>query len=313
MTEPLDSIRADATATFGEAVAFNERLSGHTLYRIGGPADLFLAADSTAVLQRAVAFAREPDLPLVVIGHGSNLLVPDDGVRGLVVRVEIKTARVDGTALTAGAGLPLSHAARLAHEHALAGLEFSVGIPGTVGGAIVMNAGCHDAEIGALVEQVELVAADGSLRTVGPGECAFGYRTSALPSLGVAVVAATLRLAPGDPAEIERRMGEHRAWRAEAQPHGRPNAGSVFKNPPGDAAGRLIDAAGCKGLRVGDAEVSTVHANFIVNRDKATYADVTALIAAVRERVEAKFGVTLELELVDLGRTVSTSSEGAPH
>jgi UDP-N-acetylmuramate dehydrogenase len=313
VTREHDDIRTGAAAAFGDAVVFDERMSAHTLYRIGGPAGLFVTASSTAVLQRAVAFAREHGLPLAVIGHGSNLLVPDDGVRGLVVRVEIKTARVDGTALVAGAGLPLAQAARLALEHALTGLEFTVGIPGTVGGAVVMNAGCHGAEIGALVEQVELVASDGSMRTVARGACAFGYRTSAVPSLGAAVAAATLRLAPGDPAEIEQRMGEFRAWRAEAQPHGRPNAGSVFKNPPGEAAGRLIDQAGCKGLRVGGAEVSTVHANFIVNRDRATYADVKALIETVRERVEATFGVALELELVDLGRTASTRSEGAPH
>jgi UDP-N-acetylmuramate dehydrogenase len=308
VTTALEQLRADALAAFGDAVRFDERMSGHTLYRIGGPAGIFVVALSVGLLQSVVTFARERGLPLAVIGHGSNLLVPDEGVRGLVVRVDIKTARVDGTALVVGAGLPLVQAARLALEHVLTGLEFTVGIPGTVGGAVAMNAGCHGCEIGTLVEQVELVARDGSLRSAGRDECSFGYRTSNVPALGAAVVAATLRLAPGDAAQIEQRMGEYRAWRAESQPHAWPNAGCVFRNPPGEAAGRLIDQAGCKGLRIGGAEVSTVHANFIVNRDRATYADVKALIAAVRERVEAEFGVALELELVDLG----TSSGGAP-
>jgi UDP-N-acetylmuramate dehydrogenase len=309
MNEALEQLRAEATAAFGVAVRFDEPMREQTLYRIGGPADLFVIARDVELLRRAVAFAVEQALPLFVIGHGSNLLVPGGGLRGLVVRVELRAWRVEGTALAAGAGLGLGQAAQVALDHSLTGLEFGVGIPGTVGGALVMNAGCHGSETGPLVEQVELVDPDGTLRTLGRDECEFGYRTSNLPGRAAAIVGATLRLQPGDRSAIEQRMGEFRAWRADTQPHARPNAGCVFRNPPGDSAGRLIDAAGCKGVRVGGAEVSTVHANFIVNRGDASYGDVTALIEVVRDRVEAKFGVRLKLELVDLG----TPREGAVH
>ncbi len=305
----LDQLRTEATAAFGDAVRFDEPMRGQTLYRIGGPADVFVIARAVDLLRRAAVFAAERALPLFVIGHGSNLLVPGDGLRGVVVRVEIRTVHVDGTALVAGAGLALGQAAQVALDHSLTGLEFGVGIPGTVGGALVMNAGCHGSETGALVEQVELVEPDGALRTLRRDECEFGYRTSNLPGRAAAIAGATFRLEHADPAEIDQRMGEFRAWRAETQPHARPNAGCVFKNPPGDSAGRLIDAAGCKGVHVGAAEVSTVHANFIVNRGDATYGDVTALIELVRDRVEAKFGVRLALELIDLG----TPREGALH
>jgi len=297
----LEACRTEAAAAFGDAVRFDEPMSPHTSYRIGGPADLFVRASSVALLQAALAFAARYELPLFVIGLGSNLLVPDEGLRGLVVRVEIATVRADGTALIVGAGLPLAAAARAAHEHALAGLEFGVGIPGTVGGALVMNAGCRGSEIGPLVERVEVVERNGTRRTIDREACAFGYRSSNLRDLAAAITEATLRLRPGEPAAIEQRMEAHRSWRAGAQPLGRPNAGSVFKNPPGDAAGRLIEAAGCKGLSVGAAEVSTMHANVIVNHGGATYADVRALIDTVRARVEAQFGVRLELELIDLG------------
>jgi UDP-N-acetylmuramate dehydrogenase len=305
----LETLRAEAAAAFGDAARLDEPMRDHTRYRIGGPADVFVRASSVELLRTAVEFARRYDAPLFVIGHGSNLLVPDEGLRGLVARVEVRTLRVEGTALIAGAGLPLPQAAGAAHEHALTGLEFAVGIPGTVGGALVMNAGCRGSEIGPLVEGAEVVEGDGTLRTLERGECRFGYRSSNLPGEAAAIAGATLRLAHGDRADIERRMDEHRAWRAKAQPHEHPSAGSVFKNPPGDAAGRLIEAAGCKGLRLGGAEVSSVHANFIVNRGDATYADIKALIAAVRERVEAHCGVALELELVDLGDI----KEGAAH
>jgi len=294
-------LQAEARAVFGEAARFGEPMARYTLYRIGGPAALFVHATSRALLQAAPVFAAKHELPLFVIGLGSNLLVPDGGLDGVVVRVEIETLRVEGAALAAGAGVPLGQAARAALEHTLSGLEFCVGIPGSMGGALVMNAGCRGCEIGTLVEQVEVVGWDGTLRTVGREACAFSYRSSDLHALGAAVAGATLRLEPDDAAAIERRMDEHRMWRMSTQPLGLPNAGSVFKNPPGDAAGRLIDAAGCKGLRVGGAEVSDAHANFIVNRGGATCADVSALIETMRARVEQQFGVPLELELVDLG------------
>ena len=308
MRATLEARRTEAAAVLGDAVRFDEPMSPHTAYRIGGPAELFVRVSSVPLLQAALAFAARYDLPRFVIGLGTNLLVPDEGLRGLVIKIDINSLRADGAALIVGAGLPLPLAARAAHEHALAGLEFAVGIPGTLGGALIMNAGCRGREIGPLVEQVEVIERDGALRTLERDACTFGYRSSNLRTLAAAVVGATLRLEPDDPAAIARRMKENLAWRTQAQPLQRPNAGSVFKNPPGDAAGRLIEAAGCKGLRAGDAEVSTVHANFIVNHGGATYADVRALIDTVRARVEARLGVPLELELIDLGHL----GEGTP-
>jgi UDP-N-acetylmuramate dehydrogenase len=297
----VGALQAKAAAALGEGVRFDEPMSRHTMYGIGGPADAFVQATSVEQLEQAMAFASEADIAAVVIGAGSNLLVPDEGLRALVIKVDVRTVRVEGTALTAGAGLPVGQAAETARAHALAGLEFCAGIPGSVGGALAMNAGCFGTEIGSLVEQVEVVGPDGARRTLGRDECEFAYRSSSLRARGGAIAGATLRLAPGDPAEIGRRMAEHRAWRANAHPLDHPSAGSVFKNPPGDKAGRLIEAAGCKGLQVGGAQVSPKHANFIVNLGGATYADVKALIETVRGRVEAQFGVPLELELIDLG------------
>ena len=304
MRVAAEELQSKATAALGEAVRFDEPMSGHTLYRIGGPADVFAQASSVELLQKAMAFAPESGLPVLTIGAGSNLLVPDDGLRAIVVKVDIRTVRVEETALTVGAGLPVAQAAEAAREHALSGLEFCAGIPGTVGGALAMNAGCFGVEIGPLVEHVELVEPGGALRTLGRAECAFAYRSSSLRARGGAIAGATLRLERGDPAEIARRMAEHRAWRAKAHPLEHPSAGSVFKNPPGDKAGRLIEAAGCKGLRASDAEVSPKHANFIVNLGGATYADVRTLIETVRARVEAHSGARLELELIDLGAAV---------
>ena len=308
MRATLDQLHAKAAGAFGEAARFDEPMAAHTRYQIGGPAGCFVEAASVAMLQAAMTFASENELPLTVIGAGSNLLVPGEGLRGLVVKVDIRTARVEGTALTAGAGLALARAAAVAHEHGLRGLEFGAGIPGSVGGALAMNAGCWGTEIGPLVEQVQVVERSGALRTLGRDECEFAYRSSNLRTLGAAIAEATLKLEPGVPAEIEHLMAEHRAWRATAHPLEHPNAGSVFKNPPDDTAGRLIETAGCKGMRVGAAEVSAKHANFIVNLGGATYADVTGLITLVRARVESQFGVTLELELIDLG----TQREGTP-
>jgi UDP-N-acetylmuramate dehydrogenase len=296
-----EALQARAAAALGDAVRFDEPMSRHTAYRIGGPADAFLQAGSVELLAQAMAFASDAALIPIVVGAGSNLLVPDEGLHALVVKVDVRTVRVEGAALTAGAGVPVAQAAETARAHALAGLEFCAGIPGSVGGALAMNAGCFGTEIGSLVEQVEVVEPDGTRRTLGRDDCEFAYRSSSLRGRGGAIAAATLRLAPGDAAEIGRRMAEHRAWRAKAHPLEHPSAGSVFKNPPGDAAGRLIEAAGCKGLQVGGAQVSPKHANFIVNLGGATYADVKALIEAVRARVETQFGVALELELIDLG------------
>ncbi len=237
-------------------------------------------------------------MPWRILGNGSNLLVRDEGVAGLVVRVRraIGGARVEGATIVAGAGAMFPYVANVAAAAGLAGIEFGAGIPGTIGGAIVMNAGWHEHEIGGVVREVEWLDASGALCRSGREECGFAYRRSAFRDRPCIVIGATLALAAGDAREIRARLDAFAASRKEHQPTEWPSCGSVFLKPPGEFAGRLIDQAGLKGLRVGDVEVSPKHANFFVNLGRATSADVLALVERVEAEVERRFGVRLERE-----------------
>jgi UDP-N-acetylmuramate dehydrogenase len=236
---------------------------------------------------------------VVTLGKGSNVLVPDEGFPGLVLRLGrgYRWAARDGDRLTAGAAMPLPALAGVALRHALTGLEFGVAIPASLGGAVRMNAGAHGHEMADVVETIELYLLGRRRREMRAGaEAGFSYRRSALPEDAV-VVGATLVLGPGEIGSIRAAMDEVRDWRRRTQPLAEPNCGSVFKNPPGDHAARLIDAAGLKGTRVGGAEVSSRHANFIVAVPGTSARDVTALIEMVRAAVEQDSGVLLEPEV----------------
>jgi UDP-N-acetylmuramate dehydrogenase len=287
----------------GDRVRSMVPLAPLTTFRIGGAAALYVEPEhdeDLAVVGKAV---REAPVPFVVVGKGSNLLVSDRGYPGLVIRLGrgYRWAARDRDRLRAGAAMPLPALAGVALRHGLAGLEFGVAIPATLGGAVKMNAGAHDAEIAEVVRGVELfLVATGERVTLDARQAGFSYRRSSMPEDAV-VVGATLELRPGDAGGIRARMDEARDWRRRTQPLAEPNCGSVFTNPPGAHAAALIDAAGMKGHRIGGAAVSTKHANFIVAGPGATADDVAALIRLVRDRVADSTGIVLEPEVRYVG------------
>lgn len=288
----------------GERLRTRFPLAPLTSFRLGGPAALYLEAESEPDLAVAGRAVGETGVPFVVIGKGSNLLVSDEGFPGLAVRLGrgFRWAARDGDRLTAGASMPLPALAGVALSHALAGLEFGVAIPASLGGSVRMNAGAHGHALGEVLERIEVfVLGEERPRWIPADEADLGYRDSVLPEGGV-VTAATVGLRRGDGAEIRRLMDEARAWRRATQPLAEPNCGSVFKNPPGDHAARLVEAAGAKGLAVGGARVSEKHSNFVVAAAGSTAADVYRLIELVRERVRERFGLELEREVHLVGR-----------
>jgi UDP-N-acetylmuramate dehydrogenase len=299
VSDPVHRAEVILRAACGDRVRTGFRLAPLTSFRIGGPAALFLEPASEADLVAASEAVRETAIPVVVLGKGSNVLVADDGFPGLVLRLGrgYRWAARDGVRLRAGAAMPLPALAGVALSHGLSGLEFGVAIPGSLGGAVRMNAGAHGADLSGVLETIdvfELTA--GAARAIPAAEAGLTYRRSALPADGV-VVAATVVLAPAPPEVIRAQMDEAREQRRRTQPLAEANCGSVFKNPPGDHAGRLIDAAGGKGVAVGGASVSTKHANFIVTSEGARAADVLELIRSVQELVFARSGVRLEPEV----------------
>jgi UDP-N-acetylmuramate dehydrogenase len=270
-----------------------------TSFRLGGPAALYLEARSAEDLSAVGRAVRETGLPLLVIGKGSNLLVADDGFPGIVLRLgkEFRWTARDGDSLSAGAAMPLPALAGVALAHQLAGLEFGVAIPASLGGSVRMNAGAHGRSLDEVIASVEVfLTAEDRLKVLSSEEAGFEYRGSALPE-GSIVVGATVRLHPGDPGQIRRLMDEAREWRRATQPLAEPSCGSVFKNPPGDHAARLIESVGGKALTVGRARVSEKHSNFIVADRGATARDVFRLISTLRDRVLERHGVELEPEV----------------
>jgi len=290
---------------------FMHPLARHTSLRIGGPADAFVQVADVAALKHVQALARHHDIPLFVLGGGSNLLVRDGGVRGIVVvlrgafRGYDVTRCVDAAApsealVHAGVGYPLSRLAMQLAQQGWSGLEFAYGIPGTLGGAMVMNAGTHLGELRQAMVAARLLLADGSVGELPSAALGLRYRGSAYPA-GAILLGATLQVRQGRREEIETIMREAYGRRQRTQPLWLPNAGSIFKNPPETAAARLIETLGLKGTRIGGAEISPVHANFIVNVGHATAAHVEALIALIRDRVQQAYGIALELEVRIVG------------
>jgi UDP-N-acetylmuramate dehydrogenase len=296
----------------GAKTVRDDPLARHTTMRVGGPADLSVTAHNRFELRALVRLARSREVPFVVLGRGSDVVIADAGVRGLVILDRAEGSRLDGTRYAADAGLPMARAATQTQIAGLTGLEFGLAIPGTVGGAVWANAGAHDNDVAAILATASVLRADGSEAEVPAGELGLDYRTSRLKATpdatGVTgsspeelVLGATFELAPAEPDEIKARLDDIRRWRREHQPLGVPSAGSTFRNPPGDSAGRLIEAAGLKGARIGGASVSERHANFIIHDRTGTAGDVRSLIEHVRAAVERRSGVRLEPEVVFLG------------
>jgi len=290
-----------------ERVRADEPLARHTFYRIGGPADLFVVAGSVEELVAAVTLARENGAPYFILGAGTNVLVSDRGIRGLVVENRAKKvtwAETDNRAqVTVEGGASLSRLARQTARRGWAGLTWACGIPGTVGGGVVQNAGAHGGCMADVLRSVTVLDNDNVTWCVPAENLGFDYRDSVFKKrIGQAwvILAAELRLRRGDPVELAARIADYDAWRRARQPAG-ASCGSVFKNPPGDYAGRLIEAAGLKGERAGGAEVSPLHANFFVNHGGAKAADVMVLIDRARSEVMRQFSVVLELEIELVG------------
>jgi UDP-N-acetylmuramate dehydrogenase len=282
-----------------------EPLAARTSFGIGGPADFFLELGAVERIEKVLDGSRERSIPYVLLGAGTNLLIADDGIEGLVVRVVTREHQVEGTRVRAASGLKMMRLARIAADAGLRGFEFAIGVPGTVGGAVYQNAGCWGKEL-----REVLVEACGYMPGVGrqrwsPADLKLGYRTSALRDgalKGALVVDATIQLQRGDGEEAKRQMARLTLERSETQPIKTKNCGSVFKNPTGDSAGRLVQAAGLKGTREGAAVISAMHGNFIVNEGGATAADVARLIERARAEVRRRFNVELEPEVEMVGR-----------
>ncbi len=285
----------------GKKVRQNQVLAPFTSFRVGGPARLFLEAENLFELKTALKVARKFNIPWFVLGRGTNILVSDEGFEGLVLRLGSEFSRflVDEERVVAGAAVPLPELVWGALNHSLDGLAFAVGIPGSLGGAVKMNAGAFGKEIGPLVNRVTVLDSSLELKNLYRSDLNFGYRFSSLREL---VLEVELGLKFGNENKIKEQMEKNFRLRKKNQPQGCFTAGSVFKNPPEEKAFRLIELAGAKGLKKGAAMVSPKHANFIVNLGGARAADIFSLIEEVRERVWNKHGVLLELEIELLGR-----------
>ncbi len=282
-----------------------EPMRRHTSFQIGGPADLFLEPANEATLISLIEACHKWEVPFTILGNGSNLLVSDLGVEGAVIHVGggLSDLQMEGaTEMICGAGVKLSRVCSAALDHSLTGMEFAWGIPGTAGGAAYMNAGAYGSEMKAVLVSCRHVAPDGTV-AVREGEAlALGYRRSAYTDSGEVILSLKLRLEPGDPEEIRRVMDDLLNRRREKQPLEYPSAGSVFKRPPGNFAGTLIEQCGLKGYTIGGAQVSEKHAGFIINRGGATCSDVRALCAHIQNEVFVRTSIRLETEIKTIGR-----------
>ncbi len=285
-----------------DQLLLDEPMSRHTTFRVGGPADVMFLPESGEQAARALAAAREAGVACYVVGNGSNLLVRDGGIRGLVVALGegMSAIRRDGDIVTAQAGASLAKVAAFAQTEGLAGLEFASGIPGTLGGGCAMNAGAYGGQLSDCLIDAEVLM-DGEPRTLTVDEMDMGYRTTRPLRQGGVVLSARFALKPDDPGAIAARMRELNARRRDKQPLNYPSAGSTFKRPEGRFAGALIEGAGLKGRRVGGAQVSEKHAGFIINVGGATAADILGLIRLVQDEVREKYGVALETEVRIIG------------
>ena len=296
----LQAIFAGCTA---KPLLVAEPMAKHTSFRIGGPADLLAQPADEAELAALLQVASEHAVPVTLIGNGSNLLVRDKGIRGLIIKLGnlFSGVEVCGNTLTFGCGVSLAMASKKAASLSLSGLEFAVGIPGTIGGAVYMNAGAYDGEMAKVVIKVRVMDEQGKTSELAASELDFAYRHTALQNSGRIVTSVTVSLVPGDADAIAAKMADFSQRRISKQPLELPSAGSMFKRPPGYFAGTLIDQTGLKGYTVGGAQVSTKHAGFVVNIGGATASDVLQLISDVQSKVFAAHGVHLEPEVLVLG------------
>ena len=287
-----------------ENILEKELMSRYTTFKVGGPCSVLVKIDEVDWLKNLLPMLSKEKVPYFFLGNGSNLLVSDEGYEGVILTFSQKLAndvKVDGEKVIAGGGVLLSKVAKYALDDSLTGFEFAAGIPGTVGGAMVMNAGAYDGEMKQIVETVEVIDKDGNLRVLSCEEMEFGYRTSILKREPLVVTKVTFQLKKGDKTVIKEKMDDLAQRRRDKQPLEYPSAGSTFKRPEGHFAGKLIMDAGLRGYQVGGARVSDKHCGFVVNADNATAADVHQLMKDVITKVQKEFQVTLEPEVIRLG------------
>ena len=286
-----------------ERVLVEEPMDRHTTFRIGGPADYFLIPETYEQIQKILEICRREELPYFILGNGSNLLVSDQGYRGVIIQTfrNFSGVTVDGNKIRAASGALLSAIAAAAKNASLTGFEFAGGIPGTLGGAVVMNAGAYGGEMKDVLEEVTVMDQEGQIRILKVDELEMGYRTSIIKKAGYLVLEAVIALEPGDQERIKERMRELTEQRTSKQPLEYPSAGSTFKRPEGYFAGKLIMDCGLRGYRVGGAQVSEKHCGFVINTGGATAQDVRTLMQNVSDKVFEKYGVTLEPEVKFLG------------
>ena len=286
-----------------DSILIDEPMSRHTTFRVGGPADFFVTPKAKEEVRDVNRICKEAGMPYYIIGNGSNLLVSDAGYRGVIVQIykEMNEVKVEGDLVKAQAGALLSGIAAKALGAELSGFEFASGIPGTIGGACVMNAGAYGGEMKDVLEFVTVLTGEGKIIELGRNELELGYRTSVIAKKGYIVLGAVLKLERGDGEKIKTYMDELKEKRVTKQPLEYPSAGSTFKRPEGYFAGKLIEDAGLRGFQVGGAQVSEKHCGFVINRDHATAADIMELMRQVQIRVKENSGVDLEPEVKRLG------------
>ncbi|MGI6705770.1 MAG: UDP-N-acetylmuramate dehydrogenase [Clostridia bacterium] len=286
-----------------EAIFQNESMKKHTSFRIGGPADILLIPSDVKEIQYAIQLCKDMNIPHFIMGNGSNLLVRDKGIRGLVIKISerYKEIKVEGTRIHAQAGILLSSLSCISIQSSLAGLEFCSGIPGTLGGAVTMNAGAYGGEMKNVVSSVTVLDENNQIKRIDHEELDFGYRSSVIQKKGYVVLEVDLDLKPGDMETSKKIVEDLTRRRREKQPISYPSAGSAFKRPVGYYAGKLIQDCGLKGMRIGDAQISELHAGFIINLGNATAADVITLIELVRDKIKTKYGVEMHPEMKIVG------------
>ena len=300
----MDLYSSLCTITKEENILRDEPMCRHTTFRVGGPADYFVTPQSVEEIRGILAVCRKENVPYYIVGNGSNLLVGDGGFRGVVLQIfkKMNDVRVEGERVTAQAGVLLSKVASAAYNASLTGLEFAAGIPGTLGGAVRMNAGAYGGEMKDVLKEVTVMSDAGEILTLPAEKLEMGYRTSVVKTKGYLVLGAVIVLEHGNQESIKARMKELTEQRVSKQPLEFPSAGSTFKRPKGYFAGKLIMDAGLRGYQTGGAQVSEKHCGFVINKDNATAADVCRLIRDVQDRVKEQFGVTLEPEVKFLGK-----------
>lgn len=284
-----------------DRISLNEPMSKHTSFKIGGPADIFININELEELRNVLQIARKEKVAVTCIGNGTNLLVKDKGIRGITIKLNFKDIKVEGENIEAGSGVAIPVLAKVAYENSLSGLEFASGIPGTVGGAIKMNAGAYGGEFGDLVRSTTYIDKDLNLKTISREKHNFSYRNSIFSESDDIIISTRIKLQLGNKEQIQKIMEENMTKRKTKQPINIPNAGSIFKRKNGYIPAEIIDKCDLKGYNIGDAYVSNLHAGFIVNKGNATAQDVLDLIQHIKNVVKEKYEIDLELEIKVIG------------